>query len=636
MLEFLRKSAGSWVAKGLFILLILSFGVWGIGDVVRSSGAPKAAIVVGDVEVSPAAVRQAFDQKVEQFRGFLGDQMTRETARQMGLADATVRELAQTATMDMLAKDMGITVSDDAVRAEIVKTRAFYDQGGKFSPEIFRAKLMQANLTESGYVAMLRDSLRRERIESLIATPPAVPAALADPVFRHDQERRTAESLTVHPAALTVTGKPGAEDLEKLYKEHIQEFTAPEYRKITVLTLSHQQMESRVQVSEQDITDHYTANKTSFATPEQRSVIQVRVQDEATAADIAAKVRGGMSLADAAAAVKASAPTSMGTVGPGALPEEADKTVFALTVGGITDPIHSPLGWHVFSITAIAPPQQQTLAQVHDGIATSLRQERAIDKVYEESKTLQDTLGGGASLEEAASKLGLTLFTIEQTDIDGKAPNGDFAKGLPSDAALGQSVLKAAFPLQTGEESPLQEMSNGYFIARADSITPPTPRPQDSVANELRQLWTSQQQAAQASAKADELAKKIDGGAAMASLAQAPAVTYSKHSPLTRDGQPVPSADLQPNPLLSPAQVKQVFSLTTVGASAVVATENGPTVVRLSAIEKADPAQNKDKLDALREQLASGLAQDIASEALDAYGARFGVKVNQSVIDQAL
>jgi peptidyl-prolyl cis-trans isomerase D len=32
MLQQMRKGAASWVAKGLMVLLVLSFGAWGIGD----------------------------------------------------------------------------------------------------------------------------------------------------------------------------------------------------------------------------------------------------------------------------------------------------------------------------------------------------------------------------------------------------------------------------------------------------------------------------------------------------------------------------------------------------------------------------------------------------------------------------
>ena len=39
MLQAIRSRAGSFVVKLLFGLLILTFGIWGIGDIFRTRGA---------------------------------------------------------------------------------------------------------------------------------------------------------------------------------------------------------------------------------------------------------------------------------------------------------------------------------------------------------------------------------------------------------------------------------------------------------------------------------------------------------------------------------------------------------------------------------------------------------------------
>jgi len=38
MLTALRSKATSWIVKILFLLLIGSFGVWGVGDMLRQGG----------------------------------------------------------------------------------------------------------------------------------------------------------------------------------------------------------------------------------------------------------------------------------------------------------------------------------------------------------------------------------------------------------------------------------------------------------------------------------------------------------------------------------------------------------------------------------------------------------------------
>ena len=47
MITFMRRLASTWVAKALFVLLVLSFAVWGIEDVVRKIGRDTAVATVG-------------------------------------------------------------------------------------------------------------------------------------------------------------------------------------------------------------------------------------------------------------------------------------------------------------------------------------------------------------------------------------------------------------------------------------------------------------------------------------------------------------------------------------------------------------------------------------------------------------
>src|SRR5215213_4186029 len=62
MLTGLRKAGQSWLGKAvvavLFGLLIVSFAIWGIGDIFRAT--PQAAVArVGETEITSDAVRNA-------------------------------------------------------------------------------------------------------------------------------------------------------------------------------------------------------------------------------------------------------------------------------------------------------------------------------------------------------------------------------------------------------------------------------------------------------------------------------------------------------------------------------------------------------------------------------------------------
>ena len=64
MLGLLRNAAGTWVAKGLLVLLVLSFLVWGIsGRLMGGFAGHDSVITAGGTKVSINEYRLAYDRQ---------------------------------------------------------------------------------------------------------------------------------------------------------------------------------------------------------------------------------------------------------------------------------------------------------------------------------------------------------------------------------------------------------------------------------------------------------------------------------------------------------------------------------------------------------------------------------------------
>ena len=116
---------------------------------------------------------------------------------------------------------------------------------------------------------------------------------------------------------------------------------------------------------------------------------------------------------------------------------------------------------------------------------------------------LDDALAGGASLEEAAKKLGLAVQTVPAVTRDGLD-----AAGKPlADLTSAPQLLPTAFGTDAGQTSPqIEDGAGGYFVLRVDQITPPALRPFDQVKDKVLADWTAD---AQSKAAADEAAKIV-------------------------------------------------------------------------------------------------------------------------------
>src|SRR5258707_15511883 len=77
--------------------------------------------------------------------------------------------------------------------------------------------------------------------------------------------------------------------------------------------------------------------------------------------------------------------------------------------------------------------------------------------------------GGGASVVEAAQKLGLAAVTIDAVDRSGRLPNGQLATNIPR----GLDVVSQAFNSDVGVDNDPIQFNGGYFLEAGLGITPP-------------------------------------------------------------------------------------------------------------------------------------------------------------------
>ncbi len=124
---------------------------------------------------------------------------------------------------------------------------------------------------------------------------------------------------------------------------------------------------------------------------------------------------------------------------------------------------------------------------------------------------------GGASVADAATKIGLTSTVYEALDRSGRTPQGTPAVGLPP----GTDVVSKAFSSDVGVESDPLPFENGFIWFETLGVTPSRERTLEEVKGEVEQRWREEQVAAKLRSKAQELVEKLRSGTPFADVAAA-------------------------------------------------------------------------------------------------------------------
>ena len=230
MLDQMRRGAQGVVAKLLFLVLMLSFVLWGIPHNFLNRSDTTVA-TVGKTEISIDRFKRAFDNQIAAMSNEKTGRISREMAIAMGVDRNVVERLVgQTALLEQ-AQKMKLALSDQALADGVRSDPMFQGLDGKFSKLGYDGFLQELGINEQGFFALRReDELRRQITDGLTAAT-VVPKAMIDLRHAYDNETRTTAHFVIDAIKKVVVADPDDAKIKDTYENNKTQFMTPEYRK---------------------------------------------------------------------------------------------------------------------------------------------------------------------------------------------------------------------------------------------------------------------------------------------------------------------------------------------------------------------------------------------------------------------
>jgi peptidyl-prolyl cis-trans isomerase D len=621
MLSAIRNSLNHWIVKGLFLILIASFAVWGIQDFVRGSGTERTVATVAGEQIPLAEAADAYQREVAQLRRSMGGQFEPTEQVRRAIAEAVLERLVVLRAIGAEAAARGVVVTDEALRAAILAAPGFRGADGQFSRIQYDSFLRNNGLSEARFLELLRGDLARAQIVGAVRAGAAAPRTLARAIHAFRAERRIADLVELPFMAAPPPGEPTEEQLRRFHENNPDLFSAPEYRRFDAVLLSAADVARTIVVGEDELRAAYEQRGSEFHTPERRQVAQAVVPDEAAARALAEAWRGGAPFAAIAAQAASAGGTAaeLGTVDRGGLPlPELAEPVFAAAAGTVVGPVRSPFGWHVLRIGAIEPARTPSFAEVKDELARMLAEERAADLIYDRVNRIEDSLAGGAPLAEVARRHELRLVEVAAMDAEGRDRAGNPVElGTARD-----EIIAAVFEARPGEASRLTEARDGSFYAvRVAEVTPPALRPFESVAAEVRAAWERQERRRAMEAQAAALVAAVAGGRTLDQAAREAGWTPRRTEPFARDAAGAAA--------LPPQLAAALFALKPGEATMI---EGGAGFLVAAVAEVLRAPEDAPAIERERAAIAAALADDLEAQFVRALRERAEVTISPQAV----
>ena len=603
-------------------MLIISFSLWGVGDMLKTVGRnTEVAHVggtriplygwVGGAPVYATEVREQFNRQLEAIQRQTGQRPEQEQALRYGLHVRALEETIQRAVLDYAVREFGLTVSDEEIRAAIARNPAFLGTGGSFDPLLYRNRLLQARISEAA-----------SQLFGVVRADGLAPISMRNDIFKLESEKRTAETIYIPDAIVVDVPKPTPEQLNTYFEANKAKFQVPEFRAFSYVMITVEDVQNQVAVTADAVRQEFEARAAEFGTPEKRDVDQAMTDTEDKAKAIIAAVQGGKSLEDAAKEVTGNAdgviklgPVTKKDLPPGPL---ADG-IFGLPEGIAAAPIQSPLGWHIVRINKIEAGKAVPFDEVKEKLEKDLKAQQAPDLLIKLVTDFERVLGKTQSMKAAAEDMGLKIRTYENVDARGQDADGKQVVIGPASAEL----IQAAFATRESAESDLLETPRGeYFIVRTDRITPARAPTLAEVEARVVDAWQTEERRKLADEKVKAAVEKANAGTDFVALAQELGLEARIAKPVTR-------FEADAGNYLSQPVVQELFKLAPDKAQAV-RTAEGSVLVRVKQVDPPDLARDKEQLDRFGKQLDTMVANDLILQLVAALRAKYGVTVDEA------
>ena len=627
MFEILRRAAQTWVAKALMLLLVASFGIWGVSRSMMTGGSSSTVVTLGDQQIGVNEFRLAYHRQVAALSQRFGTQLTSEQARAFGVEQQTVAQLVAGASLDQLASELSLGLSEDRLAKLIGDDPAFKAVNGQFDRQLFTSRLHNAGLTEEDYIRERSKVAIRSQIVDAVSNGFAAPKTLVDALKLYNNESRTIDYLLLTNANIEPVKAPADDVLSKWFDGVKQRFRAPEYRKISFVKLQAEDIADLGSVTDDAVRAEFEKRKDSFKTPAARTIEQLTFPNKDLANAAADSLKTGTTFDQLVTDQgKTKSDVLLGDFTKDKVPDPAiAEAAFAVTKeGGTTPVVEGSFGPVILRVTNVKEETAKSFDEVKEAIRKQLALVAASQEIVDVHDRFEDLRGSGASLQDAAQQLKLKAVTIDAIDATGVDKDGNEVKDVPAR----QQLLASAFKTEQGVEAvPLTLGNDGFVWFEVQGITPERDRPLAEVHDKAVASWTAEQQKTALAAKAQALKQEAQKGTSLADIAAPLGISVETKQNVIR------STD---DAVLGRSGIAAAFS----GPVDTVATAVGGDettqiflkVTEVNASPETDVLTNQDQQVAA---VANAAGDDILDQMVSALQTKYGVSVNQTLADQA-
>ncbi|NNC24391.1 hypothetical protein HKX42_00880 [Salinisphaera sp. USBA-960] len=422
MLQRIRDNSSGPLAYAVVAVIVLVFGVWGIGSYLTPSPNKSVATAAGS-DISKRQLRSAVNQRYQQLKARRGEQFDPDKISRPDVRRAALQQLIQSQLTTQYAKNAGYQVSNGDVLA-FLKQKAAFQKNGSFSTQRYKQALKRAGVKPARYEAGVRQQLLSRVVESEIRSQAfAVPRAVTSAYDRLHEKRRVAV-LRFAPSQWQASVEISDQAIRKAYENASKQYRVPARVKLAYVVLDADKLDVQADTDQAHLKKLYKQNRARFRTPAKRAGEVLRIpiaKDEAAAArdkaqQVQEKLSDGQTMAQVAKSLSGVRHQQIELTTQQNADGAIANALFETDKNTVSNPVHGDDAWLVVRPTKTVPASEKQLSDSSvQKILKQIARQKAKRAAFKAKRKKLGDLAYQApnSLKTIAGKLDLSIQTSD-------------------------------------------------------------------------------------------------------------------------------------------------------------------------------------------------------------------------------
>jgi peptidyl-prolyl cis-trans isomerase D len=447
-----------WIVIAGFILFYVPQFQGTLGGAAGSPG--EILATVGGLPITVGEYQKAYQRQMQVYQRLYQGRLDSNMLRRLGLERQVFQALVDDRLITLQARQLGLTVSDDALARSIATSPQFQENGHFMGAAEIQRRLDLSGVSAADFESSLRQQMLHDSLEGLVTDALTVTDKDVEREFRRRTEQVKAEYVLADAARYRPQITVSDEDVKARFEKQREHYKLPEKRVLSYVMLDPESLRPRVTVTDGELESYYREHSDEFKQEAQvcasHILVKVKASPEAKeghadaeakamAEKLLAEVRGGGDFA--ALARKSSEDTGsaanggdLGCFPHGRMVPAFDEAVFAMEPGTISDLVQTNFGYHIIKLLSAKEEGTLPFAQVKERVRQMVTGEKVEALAGQKAESLSRLLARGRKLEEAAKEEGLTV-----------QKSAAFTRGEPPPPLTSPTLATRAFEMKVGD-----------------------------------------------------------------------------------------------------------------------------------------------------------------------------------------